>query len=303
MESSTLKARYKIVKSKNANIFIFVSLIIPLTLLYLFVLYPSWDLLMMSFTGWDGVSREREVIGVQNYIDMVTKSPDLWLSLRNNFIYLFVHMIMIPIEIAIAATLNTKFKGANLVKTIAFLPFIMNGVGMSYAFSYFFSPVDGAFNTILDMLGQESLIRGWLSDPTVVNIVLASVSAWRFSGYHIILFATGLKSIDPSILEATKIEGANALQNLWYVQLPSILLVLSFVTFDCIRGTLQCFDIPFIMTGGGPGYASSTFTLYTIDTAFRYNNFGMAATMAITIMIIVILVFTIQNTLLKKVFK
>ena len=75
---------------------------------------------------------------------------------------------------------STKFKGAGLVKTIAFLPFIINGVGMSYAFSYFFSPVNGAFNDILTSLGLSSWIQSWLSDPKVVNFVLASVSAWRF---------------------------------------------------------------------------------------------------------------------------
>ena len=104
-------------------------------------------------------------------------------------------------------------------------------------------------------------------------------------------------------MEASRIDGANALQQLWYIQLPSMRLVFSFVLFDCIRGTLQCFDIPFIMTNGGPGYASSTFTLYTIDTAFKYNSFGMAATMSVAIMVIVVLVYGAQNLLLKKVVK
>lgn len=103
-------------------------------------------------------------------------------------------------------------------------------------------------------------------------------------------------------MEAARIDGANAWHQLWRIQLPNIWLVFSFVMFDCIRGTLQCFDIPFIMTNGGPGYASSTFTLYTIDTAFKYNSFGMAATMAVAIMAIVILVYVFQNVVLKKVF-
>ncbi|WP_367925943.1 carbohydrate ABC transporter permease [uncultured Ruthenibacterium sp.] len=288
---------------KSRNRFILLSLTIPVILLMMFVVYPSLDLIAMSFTSWDGISPHRTFIGVGNYIDMFTKSPDLWLSLRNNFIYLAVHMVMIPIELSIAVMLNTKFKGAGLVKTIAFLPFIINGVGMSYAFSYFFSPVNGAFNDILTSLGLSGWIQNWLSDPKVVNFVLASVSAWRFSGYHIVLFSTGLTSIPTEVMEAARIDGANAWQQLWRIQLPSIWLVFSFVMFDCIRGTLQCFDIPFIMTNGGPGYASSTFTLYTIDTAFKYNSFGMAATMAVAIMVIVILVYLFQNVVLKKVFR
>ena len=288
---------------KSRNRFIVLSLAIPVILLLMFVVYPSVDLVAMSFTSWDGISPYRDFVGVGNYVDMFTKSPDLWLSLRNNFIYLAVHMVMIPIELSIAVMLNTKFKGAGLVKTIAFLPFIINGVGMSYAFSYFFSPVNGAFNDILTSLGLSSGIQSWLSDPKVVNFVLASVSAWRFSGYHIVLFSTGLTSIPTEVMEAARIDGANARQQLWRIQLPSIWLVFSFVMFDCIRGTLQCFDIPFIMTNGGPGYASSTFTLYTIDTAFKYNSFGMAATMAVAIMVIVILVYLFQNVVLKKVFR
>ena len=288
---------------KSRNRFILVSLTIPVILLAMFVVYPSLDLIAMSFTSWDGISPHRTFVGVGNYVDMFTKSPDLWLSLRNNFIYLAVHMVMIPIELSIAVMLNTKFKGTGLVKTIAFLPFIINGVGMSYAFSYFFSPVNGAFNDILTSLGLSGWIQNWLSDPNVVNFVLASVSAWRFSGYHIVLFSTGLTSIPTEVMEASRIDGANAWQQLWRIQLPSIWLVFSFVMFDCIRGTLQCFDIPFIMTNGGPGYASSTFTLYTIDTAFKYNSFGMAATMAVAIMVIVILVYVFQNVVLKKVFR
>lgn len=126
---------------KSRNRFIILSLVVPVILLLIFVVYPSVDLVAMSFTSWDGVSPERPFNGIRNYIEMFTKSPDLWLSLRNNFIYLAVHMVMIPIELGIAVMLNSGFKGAKLVKTIAFLPFIINGVGMSYAFSYFFSPV------------------------------------------------------------------------------------------------------------------------------------------------------------------
>ena len=319
---------------KSRNRFIILSLVVPVILLLIFVVYPSVDLVAMSFTSWDGVSPERPFNGIRNYIEMFTKSPDLWLSLRNNFIYLAVHMVMIPIELGIAVIscslvgsemcirdsylavhmvmipielgiavmLNSGFKGAKLVKTIAFLPFIINGVGMSYAFSYFFSPVNGAFNQILTGLGLSGWICKWLSDPAIVNFVLAAVSAWRFSGYHIVLFSTGLTSIPTEMMEAARIDGANAWHQLWRIQLPNIWLVFSFVMFDCIRGTLQCFDIPFIMTNGGPGYASSTFTLYTIDTAFKYNSFGMAATMAVAIMAIVILVYVFQNVVLKKVF-
>ena len=86
-----------------------------------------------------------------------------------------------------------------------------------------------------------------------------------------------------------------------YIQIPSIMLMVDFILFDNIRGALQVFDIPFVMTAGGPGYASSTFTLYTIKTAFTFSNFGLASTMAVAIMVIIIVVYLVQNVLIHKV--
>lgn len=281
--------------ARKRRIFIIVGLAIPVILLILFVVYPAANLFGMSLTDWDGMSAVKKFVGIQNYIDMFTKSPDLWLSLRNNGIYLAVHMLMIPVEMGIAVMLNGKMRGKSIVKSIIFLPFIISGVGISYAFSYFFSPVNGAFNEVLSVIGLEGLVKNWLSDPNIVNFVLAFVSVWRYSGYHVVLFIAGLKSVPIEVLEAAQIDGANAWHKFRYIQIPMIGLVLDFVLFDCIRGTLQHFEIPFVMTQGGPGYASSTFTLYTIDTAFKFDDFGMAATMAVAIMIIVMMIYLIQH--------
>lgn len=145
---------------------------------------------------------------------------------------------------------------------------------------------------------MEHLIQNWLSDPKIVNFTLAFVSLWRFSGYHIILFIAALQSVPQDIIEAARIDGANSFQMFRYIQTPSIMLMVDFVLFDNIRGAMQVFDIPFVMTAGGPGYASSTFTLYTINTAFKFSNFGLASTMAVAIMVIIILIYVIQNKLI-----
>ncbi len=83
-----------------------------------------------------------------------------------------------------------------------------------------------------------------------------------------------------------------------YIQIPAIMLMVDFVLFDNIRGALQVFDIPFVMTAGGPGYSSSTFTLYTIKTAFTFSNFGMASTMAVAIMVMIVVIYVIQNKII-----
>ncbi len=131
-----------------------------------------------------------------------------------------------------------------------------------------------------------------------MNFVLAFVSLWRFSGYHIILFMAALQSISQDVVEAATIDGANSWQMFRYIQTPSIMLMVDFVLFDNIRGAMQVFDIPFVMTSGGPGYASSTFTLYTIKTAFTFSNFGLAATMAVAIMVMIVIIYVVQNKII-----
>jgi len=282
---------------KQKRRFIGCSLTIPMLLLIGFVVFPASDLIRMSFTNWDGYSPGFRWIGLSNYVSMM-KNTDLWLSLKNNAVYFFSHLFFIPIELAFAVLLTSKLRAAKFYKTMVFMPYIVNGVAISYAFSYFFSPVNGAFNEILMTVQLEQFIRNWLSDPKIVNFVLASVSLWRFSGYHVILFMAALQSLPQDVQEAAQVDGAGSWQLFQYIQVPAIMLMVDFVLFDNIRGALQVFDIPYVITNGGPGYASSTFTLYTINTAFTFNNFGLAATMAVAIMVMIVLIYLIQNKLI-----
>lgn len=277
--------------------FIVCALIIPMILLIGFVVVPAFDLIRMSFTNWDGYSKTFDLIGLDNY-EAMFKNKDLWLSLRNNAVYFFGHLIFIPMELLFAVLLTSRLRAARFYKTMVFMPYIINGVAISYAFSYFFSPINGAFDEILTMVHLEGFISNWLSDPKIVNFVLTFVSLWRFSGYHVILFMAALQSLPQDVQEAARVDGANAWQMFRNIQIPAIMLMVDFVLFDNIRGALQVFDIPYVMTSGGPGYASSTFTLYTIDTAFKYSNFGLASTMAVAIMVMIVMIYLIQNKII-----
>lgn len=283
--------------AKQRRIFILVSLAVPVLLLVGFVVFPAIDLFRMSFTDWDGLSPTSSFIWFENYIDMF-HNPDLWQSLSNNAVYFFAHLLMIPVELAFAVLLNSKLRGAKFYKTMVFMPYIINGVAISYAFSYFFSPINGAFDSILEALKLGMLSQSWLSDPKIVNFVLAFVSLWRYSGYHVVLFLAALQSVSKDIQEAAIIDGANTWQMFRHIQIPSIMLMVDFILFDNIRGALQVFDIPFVMTSGGPGYASSTFTLYTIKTAFTFSDFGLASTMAAAIMVLIVVIYVVQNKII-----
>ena len=148
--------------SRKRNQFILTVLIVPIVLLILFVVMPALNLFGMSLTDWDGLSKNMNFIGIANYYTMIVKSPDLWLSLRNNAIYFFVHLLFIPLELGVAAMLNSKIRGAGFFKSMTFLPYIINGVAISYTFSYFFSPINGAFNEMFTLLGLEIFIQNFI---------------------------------------------------------------------------------------------------------------------------------------------
>lgn len=273
-------------------------LFIPVTLLLLFLLYPSLRLLQFSLTDWNGISKSFSYVGFENYA-AAFKNPDVWKALSNNFLYFGIHALFIPLEVMIAVFLNNKLRASNFFRSIVFMPYILNGVAVAYLFGYLYNPINGPINALLDAVGLEGWIQNWLSDKGVVNYSLVVVSLWRFSGLHVILFLAGLQSIPNDLYEAATIDGAGPMKKFVHITLPGISRVMEIVLFLNVRGALQVFDIPFLMTQGGPGLASTTFTVYTIQTAFKYNNYGLASSLAIILMLMIILFSYFQSKLFK----
>ena len=118
--------------SKKRKQFIFISLLVPVLLLIAFVVFPAVDLFRMSFTDWDGYSSSSNFIWLENYAAMF-KNKDLWLSLKNNAVYFVIHLCMILVELAFAVLLTSKLRAAKFYKTMVFMPYIINGVAISYA--------------------------------------------------------------------------------------------------------------------------------------------------------------------------
>jgi len=286
-----------IVKQKNLLLVSF--LFIPLLLMGVFVIYPSFQMIKLSFTDWNGSSASYNFVGLENYFSILFKSPDVWGSLKNNFAYMFFGLALIPAETLIAVFLNSKLRGMNAFKSIIFLPYIINGVAISYAFSFFYSPQNGGLNGILNVLGMGWARQNWLSNINIVNFSLVGVFLWRNFGFFVVLFIAGLQTIPQEIIEAAIIDGANRRQQFIHVIIPNLTKVIEAVLFMNIIWSLNIFDIPFVMTSGGPGHASSTFSTYAIETAFNYNGFGMANAMSVVLMMIMIIFLILQNRILR----
>ncbi|QUH28764.1 carbohydrate ABC transporter permease [Vallitalea guaymasensis] len=284
-------------RNRQKNIIIVSFLVIPTILLAVFVIFPLFKLFHLSFTDWDGMSKTIGYVGVNNYVDVV-KDSDVWVSLRNNGTYFVIHLLFIPIEMFIAFLLDKRVRFSKGFKGIVFLPYIINGVAVAYMFSFLYSSQGGVLNSILELFGVAPV--SWISNMKTVNFSLAAVSIWRFCGIHVILFLAGIQSIQGEMLEAAKVDGANSFQLFTKIVIPNIRTVIEIILFLNVRGALMIFDIPFVMTSGGPGKSSTTFTLYTIQQAFTYSHFGKASAMAVVLLVMIVILSVIQKKVISE---
>lgn len=273
-------------------------LFIPIALLAILVFFPTLKLFQLSVTDWDGYSNSYHYIGLENFKTAFFHSENMWISLRNNAYYFIAFTLTLPFEIAIASVLCSAIIGRNFFKSIIFLPYVINGVAIALAFSYFFSPY-GGLNSILNALNLSALEQDWLGNIKFVNFTLVFVTLWRYCGQHVVFFIAGILSIPKEHYEAAEIDGANAFQKFIHITVPGVKIIIDLFLFLNIRGVLASFEIPFLMTNGGPGYESSTFVLYSLKEAFEYSNFGMAATLGIILMLITIAVYLLQSMVIK----
>ena len=287
---------FKNVSYKTQRKFIIaLFLLIPLTLLFVFTYLPAINMISYSFTDWKGYGA-KNFIGMQNYINIFS-DPEVFSVLKNSLYYFVGGLIQLALAFVFAVIINSKIKGKSFFKSLFFFPYLINGVAISLMFLFFFQP-NGTLDTVLSMLGLDSIIRQWLGDAHYVNFSLAFTSIWRFFGYNFIIFLGALQSISDEVLEAADLDGAGDWQKIRYIYIPSVKRIIQLNLILNISGAISVFEIPYIMTGGSNG--SSTFVIETIKTAFTYNKVGKASAMAVIVMLIVAAVALIQNIFFKE---
>ncbi|NIK80256.1 multiple sugar transport system permease protein [Paenibacillus castaneae] len=281
---------------KNYVVFGFVAL--PLLLLFTFAYYPALELIRLSFTSWDGLSPNKPWIGWSNYQE-VFSNPEIFGVFKHNFAYFAVGIVQNIAAIYFAVVLNSKLKGKNFFRLLLFLPYILNGVAVAYLFGYVFDTTNGSLNYLLGQLGFGALSEtSWLGNGSFVNYTLASIGFWRFMGFNMVIYLAALQSIPSDIYEAASIDGANGWQKFISITLPNIYKIIELNLFLTVTGSLEVFDLPYVLTKGGPAGASETFVMKIVETAFQFNNYGLASAMSVVLLLFVIIVLSIQRFLL-----
>ncbi|GLX70312.1 ABC transporter permease [Paenibacillus glycanilyticus] len=274
-------------------------LTLPLLLLAVFSFYPALYLAWLSFTSWDGYSPNKAWVGFNNYKDIFTNA-DIFKVLSHNFVYFIGGIVQNIVALFFAVLLNSRLRGRNTFRVLLFLPYIMNSVAIAYMFTYVYDAQNGSLNALLTSVGLESWIRSWMGDAGIVNYSLAFISAWKFMGFNMVIYLGALQSIPGDLYEAAKIDGAGPFKSFLYITWPSIIKIVELSMLLTVSGALEVFDLPFVMTKGGPAGASQTFVTQTVETAFNFSNYGLASAMGMVLLIIVVLVIFVQRKLILR---
>ncbi len=258
-----------------------------------FVFYPMIQAVIMSFQT--GAGNNLQFAGTANYKRLLTDTT-FRKALFNTLLYLFIQVpVMILLALVISSMLNDKklkFKG--FFRTAIFLPCITSLVAYSIIFKSLFA-TDGFINDILIRLHIISEPIAWIMDPTWAKVVIIIAITWRWVGYNMVFYLSGLQSIDDGIYEAAEIDGAGAVQKFTSITLPLLRPIILFTTINSTIGTLQLFDEPMNITQGGPANATITISQYIYNLMFKYtSDFGYAAAVSFVIVILIVILSVIQ---------
>ncbi len=253
--------------------------------------YPMIQAFILSLKQGLGVNLK--FAGFANYT-RILKDPTFKGTLFNTFFYLIIQVpIMLTLALILASILNNKdlrFKG--LWRTCIFLPCATSLVSYSMIFRSLFAN-DGFVNTVLRNLGMNPVM--WFANAWTARAVIIIALIWRWTGYNMVFYLSGLQSIDYSVYEAARIDGANARQTLFRITIPLLKPTILLTTITSTNGTLQLFDESMNLTNGGPGKSTMTMSHYIYNTSFVQSpNFGYAAAMSIVILVMVAILAVLQ---------
>ena len=269
-------------------------LALPVLIYLAVVLIPIVSSVYYSFMDWNGIGT-MEFAGLENYKKMFSDA-NLSTVIGNTVKYSLVGTVcQVGIGLFLAILVQRIPKGGNLVRVLFFTPVVISGMAMSQTFKKLLAVnPDGVVNALLGVFGVEKI--AFLADMDLTLYVVAICEAFRFCGLYMVVFYAAFVSIDKEIVEASSIDGAGFWKALFYIRLPLIRGIIINSVVLALVGTLKAFEGPFVLTNGGPGYASELLATYMYKTAFNTRDYGYGSALSLLLVVICIIAYLIINT-------
>jgi raffinose/stachyose/melibiose transport system permease protein len=277
-----LSARYRLGRARRGQTLMALAFLAPALVIYgVFMVYPFLGSLYLSLTEWNGFDAIPRFIGLDNYVRLLNDG-EAWHAFQNNLIWAVIGTaapILIGLPIAIAMWSGARYR--LVFRTVYFLPFILPLVVVGIIWLWIYHPIYGV-----------PVVRGILGDRETALYGVLITAVWGYFGFVVVVLLAGLQNVNMDLVDASKVDGANAWQRARHVILPQIAPVMTTVTTITLVGAFSVFDIVYVMTSGGPGDATEVLALYTFERAFRFNEMGYSSAIS-TIITLLSLVLAI----------
>lgn len=273
---------------------------IPAIILFtVFVIYPLLKGIFLSFTNWNGYSQTYKMVGINNYVRMLSDT-NVHRAFLNTIIYgVGSTVIQNVLGLGLALLLNQKFRGRTVTRTLVYLPVMLAPLIMGYIMYFFFSFNNGAVNDLIGIFGKAPV--DWLANGRNGVIIMTLVNSLQFVGISMVIYLAGLQGIPDMYYEAAAMDGVKPGQKFYYITLPLLMpAISSSVTINLIGG-LKLFDIIMALTSGGPGYDTHSLSTLVHRTYFGSENAGYASAIGlVSFVLIMILSNSVEAYLEKK---
>ncbi|MPY10393.1 carbohydrate ABC transporter permease [Arthrobacter bussei] len=280
------RKRLEIILLAGPAILVFVS----------FVIFPVVLAGYYGFFRWKGFGPATDFVGFENYLIILQDSAFHDVLRHNGFILVLSLVIQGPIAIVLALLLNQKIRGRSIIRVLIFVPYIISEVIVGIGWGLMLQ-TSGSVNGLLDSIGLGAFQKDWLSDPSIAIWSLMVIISWKYIGFAVILFLAGLQSIPDELFEAAAIDGASYWQIQRTITLPLLGPTLRIWAFLSIIGSLQLFDLVFIIWGQYVASTAGTSTMatYMVANGRTSGNFGYGSAVAVVMFLISLVIALIYQ--------
>jgi raffinose/stachyose/melibiose transport system permease protein len=269
---------------------------VPLAIFTVVLIVPFVNGVYYTFTDWDGFEVNK-LVGFSNYAKSF-QDPTFWSTLRFTALFVVVSLILVNVvAFGLALIVTSKLKSRNILRTFFFVPNLVGGVVLGVIWQFIFN---SAIVALANKYDWEPLKQSWLQDTTKAFWALIIVTVWQSSGYMMIVYITGLISIENDVLEASQIDGASPLRTLLTIKIPLMAQAFTIALFLTLRGGFMAYDVNVALTGGGPFRTTELISLHIFQDAFANGNFGTGQSKAVVMFLIVALAALVQVTVSKR---
>lgn len=283
-------------ESNQENIAAYTMLLPALVIIGLFLLFPAFYSLYLSFHEWKLIIPQKPFVGFQNYKALFSNGL-FWKAMWNTVYYVIgVVPTQTVIALFLAMVANRAIKGKKFFKIAYFLPSVTSSVVISIIFLHLYAK-RGLINYVLSLVGIQG--PNWLEDPTFSLEAIMGMNVWTTAGYFMVIFLAGLQNIPDTYYEAASVDGAGPREKFFKITLPLLKPQIYFVVVMGMIGCFQVFDQVYVMTSGGPANSTTTIVYYIYKYAFEYFQMGYAAAAAFILFVIIFTATLIQRRYLE----